>query len=317
MVIKEQSMASALESLHMMLDASVDCIKLIDCDGNLQKINRAGCEALGVPLDSPLGMQWLHLLPTDVRATARRAMKLCMEKGRVSSFTGKIHPPGSPPVYWSNVLNPLKDENQQVISILCVSRNVTRQRVIEQKLRLASDFDPLSEAPNRRYLTRKANLALRTQAKKGGSVGVIVLDVDHFKAINDHSGHEAGDAVIKHIAHSLQRKLSKGEFLARLGGDEFAILISQLEGPEHMIDVARRCMKATEHSVHYKRQTIPFKFSMGAAYAPAQDVDFSILLRNADRALYQAKAEGRGRFCMAKPFTPEIQEDRALLATAV
>ncbi|MDE1161557.1 MAG: diguanylate cyclase [Acidobacteriaceae bacterium] len=297
MVTGEQfEQLTQLSTLNLMLDASVDCIKLIDCEGRLLKMNRAGCEALGVQQHGSMGMKWLPLLPPEVRSGGRKALKACIAMGKRASFAGKSQLPGDDPVYWDNVLTPLKGEDGSVIAVLCVSRNITRQRVAERKLRVASDFDALSEIPNRRYFVRHAEAIIRAGAKRDGSIGVLLLDVDRFKFINDSMGHHVGDATIKHLAKLLKSKLLEGEFLARLGGDEFALIKSSTHGSLDMKEVAARCMTAVQGGFLYRGEQIPLQFSIGGSVVSSRKADLSLLLKVADVALYKCKMSGRGRY---------------------
>ncbi|MBS0429674.1 MAG: PAS domain S-box protein [Proteobacteria bacterium] len=119
-----------------MLDASVDCIKIIDPNGLLLHMNRAGCEALGVAPQGVAGTEWLALLPAEVRERGAVALKHAVE-GRVARFPGCSQIEGAEPQYWDNVLTPLGDAHGVPAMVLCVSRNTTAQRVVEDRLNLA------------------------------------------------------------------------------------------------------------------------------------------------------------------------------------
>lgn len=124
-----------------MLDATPDCIKVVSVDGKLLMMNRAGCLALGVPEDSRFGMPWLPLLPEDVHAAGIEALRKAVA-GRTARFPGKsISPSGT--VYWDNLLTPLVDAAGQVLSILCVSRDVTQKTLLEKELGAAIEREKL------------------------------------------------------------------------------------------------------------------------------------------------------------------------------
>ena len=121
-----------------MLNASVDCIKMITPDGRLSHLNKSGCLALGVSADSGFGMDWLNLLPEEIRAPGRHALGLARE-GENARFPGRSELPGEKPQYWDNMLTPLKGGDGKTVSILCVSREVTAQREAEERLRLSRE----------------------------------------------------------------------------------------------------------------------------------------------------------------------------------
>lgn len=117
-----------------MLNISVDCIKLIAPNGNLLHMNRAGCRALGVDQDSGFGMPWLPLLPEDVWNEGATALEQA-RKGAFSRFPGRSVVPGQETQYWDNMLTPILDADGKTTAILCVSREVTRERLALDLLR--------------------------------------------------------------------------------------------------------------------------------------------------------------------------------------
>lgn len=124
-----------------MLDATPDCIKLVSVDGTLLTMNRAGCLALNVPRESGFGMPWLPLLPEDVHAAGSAAL-LKAAAGKTARFPGKsLSPDGT--VYWDNLLTPLTDAEGRVLSILCVSRDVTQKTLLEMQLEEAVEREKL------------------------------------------------------------------------------------------------------------------------------------------------------------------------------
>lgn len=124
-----------------MLDASVDCIKVITVDGRLMTMNRAGCIALGVPEDSAFGMPWLPLLPSVVHAAGAQALEEARH-GRTARFPGKSEM-GGETRYWDNLLTPVADDAGKVQIILCVSRDVTVKTLLERKLEEAIEREQL------------------------------------------------------------------------------------------------------------------------------------------------------------------------------
>lgn len=124
-----------------MLDATPDCIKVVSVDGKLLMMNRAGCLALNVPEESEFGMPWLPLLPQDVHTAGEEALRKAAA-GRTARFLGKsVSPTGT--IYWDNLLTPLVDGGGQILSILCVSRDVTEKTLLERQLEEAVDREQL------------------------------------------------------------------------------------------------------------------------------------------------------------------------------
>lgn len=129
------------EMQKAMLDSTLDCIKVLSVDGRLRMMNRAGCTALNVPEDSGFGMPWLPLLPEDVRAAGEQAISVAAS-GKPAQFCGKSESPTGT-VYWDNLLTPLIDRDGNVVSILCISRDVTKKTVLENALAHALERETL------------------------------------------------------------------------------------------------------------------------------------------------------------------------------
>ena len=293
-----------LDSLHLMLDASVDCIKVINIDGTVRRMNLSGCMALGVPTDErDFGMKWLTLLPVDVRDRGRRALN-AVRKGRKASFAGRSELPGEKPVHWDNILTPLFDQEGQLSAIMCVSRNVTRQREAEQKLIAASNIDALTRLPNRRFFVKHADKMLRRSHKLGEAVGILIMDIDHFKLVNDRHGHLVGDMVLRTLARHFRKILGPDDFVARLGGDEFVAIVP---GDRDRLMQAAVSLRGVAPPVGGSRRTkVDVTLSIGGAMLSGDLADLSSLMRASDNALYAVKANGRDDIRLFDPQSDQI-----------
>ena len=136
--IRQSMLEENVKLQRDMLDASVDCIKVIDRDGRLSTMNRAGCVALGVSEDSGFDMDWLNLLPEEVHRLGKPALELA-RRGENARFPGMSQLSGQEPQYWDNLLSPIKDRTGETSTIVCISRNVTLQREAEMRLRLSEE----------------------------------------------------------------------------------------------------------------------------------------------------------------------------------
>ncbi len=194
---EQQNLQKNIEIQNQMLDISVDCIKVLNVDGTLSHMNKSGCLALGVPVDeTEFGMKWLELLPPHIRKRGRVALKKALQ-GKVARFAGMSCLPDQDPEYWDNMLTPIHRENGEIGQILCVSRNVTQQHLAENQLRNMSERDELTGLYNRRSFKFQLKRTLSYSKDTQTSVGLLLIDLDHFKHINDTLGHSAGDHLLK------------------------------------------------------------------------------------------------------------------------
>jgi len=289
-----QSLEQSIHVQDRMLDASVDCIKMINLDGSLRHMNRSGCVALGVPVDErDFGMQWLELLPPETRAKGRRALAQAVN-GEAARFAGKSVIEGQPAQYWDNILTPMINADQEVTGILCVSRDVTRQQEAEQRLRIACEVDELTGLPNRRSFNRRLRNTLQKHRERESLLGLMIIDLDHFKHVNDTLGHPAGDHLLRVLAKRVSALMPEGTLVTRLGGDEFAILLEDMPNEEALAREAERISQLADCTVSYAGQVINTGMSIGCAQFPRDARDPAGLLKAADTALNDLKANGRG-----------------------
>jgi diguanylate cyclase (GGDEF)-like protein len=178
-----------------------------------------------------------------------------------------------------------------------------RRRQIEAVENLAFK-DPLTGLPNRAYFNRKFQEAVDASELMGELFGLIMIDVDHFKDINDTLGHDAGDALLKRLAEMLHTSFRSGDTVARLGGDEFAVILRGLHSEADMMRPVNALQDLLRRPIEHGGRSFSVSASIGAALHGDLDADPSHMIKNADIALYRAKDEGRNRSVV---FTPSMR----------
>ena len=159
-----------------------------------------------------------------------------------------------------------------------------------------SNTDPLTQLFNRRYLTEALEKELMRSARTNSSLSFLMLDIDHFKQVNDSYGHQKGDRVLVTLADLLRRQLRQYDIAARFGGEEFALILPDTRLPQ-AVEVAERLRSGTENlSFPGNLQDLKLTISLGAAVFPCGNIKtVDDLIREADYALYSAKRAGRNR----------------------
>jgi len=179
--------------------------------------------------------------------------------------------------------------------------DITERKLLEGELQRQAHTDFLTGLPNRRHFMQLAEHELNRSIRYGGQLAILMLDVDHFKAINDRHGHKFGDTVLVRLAEIFRTILRTSDVAGRLGGEEFAILLPEtpLEGAA---EVAERLRQAIAENELPLPGALPFRFtaSLGVAVLDARDHTLDQLLNLADKALYQAKESGRNCVCLAE-----------------
>lgn len=172
----------------------------------------------------------------------------------------------------------------------------------EARMRHLAHHDPLTELPNRALFHDRLDEALRDRAK-AAMVGVLYLDLDHFKQVNDTLGHPAGDTVIQEFAGRLRGLIRSTDTLARIGGDEFTIVMPDLKRDGDVEALSSRIIDTVRQPFNIDEHQVFIGVTIGIAVAPGDGDTRTELCRKADIALYHAKSSGRGRYAV---FGPEM-----------
>ena len=187
---------------------------------------------------------------------------------------------------------------------------------IEKKnseLRLLASSDHLTGLPNRMALFELVDKELARAARNGNKVGVILVDLDNFKQINDSYGHDRGDMLLCEFSRKMRLILRKSDTIFRLGGDEFTVIVPDLTEPENLILVAKKIMEVLNEPIELDSLRCPMSTSLGISRFPDDGDCVHTLLKNADIALYEAKRLGRNRFVCFDKQMQKMAEDRFTL----
>lgn len=180
---------------------------------------------------------------------------------------------------------------------LTESNQLLRER--EVQLQHAAHYDPLTSLPNRRYLVEHAEHALARAQQHGETLALMLIDLDHFKPINDSHGHDAGDFMLQNVGNRLRQCVRGSDCVARLGGDEFAALISGPDAEAHAREIACRILNELSRPVRFDTLELRVTPSIGVAIYPSHAMQFSKLYKAADQALYEVKGNGRASYAIA------------------
>ena len=169
----------------------------------------------------------------------------------------------------------------------------------QQELQRMAHNDPLTGLPNRRLFFDRLQHAINNAERNGKLLGLLYVDLDHFKEINDTHGHAAGDEVLDNIAHLLASVTRSGDTVARLGGDEFVILFEEVESRATLLGIAQKLLALLQNRLLIDGKDLQVRASLGISIYPQDGRDAQTLLQNADRAMYSSKRSGRNTITSA------------------
>jgi diguanylate cyclase (GGDEF)-like protein len=259
-----------------------------DTHGRATFLNAAAESLLGLTLDTFDPKQ-------PIAAEFGAAVRRCLQSGAPLDASMTVTRLDGAPLPISYTCAPTRDSSG-VSGVVLAFRDDTERLSYEAQLAHHAFHDQLTGLANRRLFIDRLDQALRRDVRRCGGSAVLFADVDRFKLINDSLGHQAGDRLLTEVARRLGTAIREGDTVARFGGDEFTLLLEDVRGPGEAHDVANRIVRAMEAPIEVgPNRTIVASLSSGVA-GSRPDAPGDDLLHDADLAMYEAKAEGFGRW---------------------
>jgi diguanylate cyclase (GGDEF)-like protein/PAS domain S-box-containing protein len=288
-VTLQENLASQQSFVAKLIGASPDALLLLDAEGKVVFANEVAQRSLNVrDAEQVLGSTWAQIVAPYADWKARRALAAAGRSRQPSQFTISL----SSTSWWDVIVTPIADES--VSRFLITARDISHQKLAEHNASWAAAHDALTGLVNRSVLHQKLEDAARTAARTGVPFALLLLDLDDFKRTNDTLGHDAGDALLCSLAERLLGAARPDDTVARLGGDEFAILLHNVGSEAQIESVCAKVFEAIKEPIVHDGKLLECRTSVGASIYPLLADSKAELLKQADLALYAAKASGRG-----------------------
>ncbi len=193
-------------------------------------------------------------------------------------------------------ISEIRDTSGRITHYVFVSNDISQQKRYEAELEHLAHHDALTQLPNRLLFEAHLEEALRRAKRHGERLGLMFVDLDHFKTINDSLGHAAGDELLQTVAVRLKSCLRESDLVARRGGDEFTIMLDRLGAIQDAAHIAEKFITELARPITLAGQVLSITASIGICCYPDDGLDAKVLIRNADMAMYLAKKQGRNQY---------------------
>jgi diguanylate cyclase (GGDEF)-like protein/PAS domain S-box-containing protein len=284
-------------------DSTLEGVLVTDANGVIVHVNRAFMSITGYRQDEVLGMR-----PSKFKSGRHgpdfyeRMYKTILAAGQWSGEIWNRRKDGEIYPQWQSIRS-IKDDRGSITHFVAVFSDITSIKHSERELAHLAHYDALTGLPNRLLFTDRAEQAQTHARRNRQNLALLLIDLDHFKHINDSLGHNVGDEVLKAVSERLAQLMEKGVTLARLGGDEFAVLVENPQQAMQSAELAQGVLDGLREPFLIDAQSLFLTASIGISIFPNDALSAEQLLRNADAALFQAKSQGRESYAL---YTEEL-----------
>lgn len=293
----EYALRESESKFRTLIESTNEGLLQVDADDRTLFVNNRLCEMVGYSSEELMSANWMKLLLDEEGRILVRQANERRRRGISDGYEvclGKK----SGEILWANVSGaPITDSAGKICGSLGVFTDITQKKRVEEQLLHDAFHDNLTGLANRALFMDHLRMAIeRGRSRHSNLYAVLFLDFDRFKVINDSLGHAEGDNLLKQIARRLETATRTGDLVARLGGDEFVVLLSEMLDQSDAVQIAERIQNNLKTPFELSEREVFVSASIGIALSTAGHTRAEDMLRDADIAMYRAKAKGRARY---------------------
>jgi diguanylate cyclase (GGDEF)-like protein/PAS domain S-box-containing protein len=287
--LSEQAVRESEERLRKFSDATHEGIVFHE-KGVITDCNDAGLRLIGYRYDELVGKPVLDFVAPDSRDTVLNNIRMGYERPYEGAI---VHKDGTRiAVELTGKVMPFRGKHYR----MTVLRDIRDRKEAEARIQFLAHHDTLTGLPNRVLLMDRLEFILASARRRESMVGILFIDLDNFKTVNDSLGHAAGDALLRLVASRIEGTVRSVDVVARLSGDEFLVVLPDLESEQSPVAVAEKLLVAVSEPVMLEGQSLSVSPSIGIAVFPRDGQSADTLIKNADAAMYLAKDRGRSNY---------------------
>ena len=300
-ITQRKSQESQLQLWAKVFESSNEAIFITDSQFNIISVNRSYEKIMGFSLADVLGVNSLQMgVQLHSHSFLRTVTSELTDKGSWQGEISNQRKSGEVFPCWLSITQVLNDA-EDVEHYIAIFNDITERKNSRAQIEFLAHHDSLTGLPNRLVLNDRLEVAITEARRRGEKIGVLFIDLDRFKNVNDSLGHSVGDEILKEAGARLSHTVRDSDTVSRLGGDEFVVLIPKLHNEGRLADVTIKLSKALQEPYDINGMGLHMTPSIGIALYP-EDGDTPItLIQNADAAMYLAKERGRNNYQFYKP----------------
>jgi len=285
-----------LKLASIVYEASIEGIMITDPTGTIQSVNPAFTAITGYTPQEAIGRNPRILKSNRHDTDFYRAMWDSIKQ--TGKWRGEIWNRRKNNETYPELLsiNTIKDDEGNIKYYVAVFNDIIELKQKESEIQYRAYHDPLTTLPNRELFNDRLKLEINRASRSGLKLGVMFLDLDNFKDINDSLGHVVGDYLLQHVARRLLKCVRDVDTVARIGGDEFTILLPQISDPKEIVLVIQRILNIFKEPFTVQEHELYSTASIGISIFPTDGSDSIELLKHADLAMYHAKDHGKNSY---------------------
>lgn len=293
------ALESELRIVSLAVKQSASSVVITDAKGKIEYVNPAFIEKSGYSSKEVIGQNPRMLRSQESDPKHYEALWSCLTAGK--TWRGEfLNRKKNGELFWEIAsISPVKQRNGMISHYVALKEDITALKKAEKRILHMANHDPLTGLPTRRLANDRLLNALVIAKRHKIKAAIMFVDLDGFKLVNDTLGHDAGDYVLKETAQRLRATIREVDTVARVGGDEFWILLSDLQSKEGATKIAEKIITALSSRYHFEGNEIHISASVGIALYPDHGIEPEVLIKLADKAMYQIKGQGKNNYAFS------------------
>jgi diguanylate cyclase (GGDEF)-like protein/PAS domain S-box-containing protein len=315
---REDALIETMQRYQLITENSTDLITKHDPQGTITFASPVSASVLGVPHTALAGHSLFEYVHPEDFEVVRRIFAEAIQTKELRTVIYRARHADQHYVWFETTLRLMKSATgEETMKVLCISRDISDRKRMEQRLHELARTDHLTTLPNRFLLDERFAGGLAQARREGSLLAMLMIDIDRFKNINDTLGHGMGDTLLKLVGSRLKSCIRDCDTLARWGGDEFVLLLPGVQDSATSVTVAQRCLMALKEPFVIDGQSLRVTASIGISVSPNSSAEAETLLKDADTAMYRAKARGGDCFIVYSAEMSEGARNRLSMENAL